>query len=283
MLLFLLLVLPIFGICADENNWLQEDILSKWAQQISEGTYDEVMTYSRANSLQAQMDELLTLAFKPDRKIVDNLIKFGMTLDKGNEQLAAYESILDSIKANGFIDNPETVKLAFLVRDLGRSNSNNTQDDEINRVRSKFPQAVGNLAWEWVCLFNNQDQEYIAPYAIEDHLRRNIHTNKFCDRWNFEPENNYNFYYIRGDNGEYLYAETDEWAYNEYARRIFMRRDKQRVARGRWEIFTINNGELYLFRNTYENEYLFTSNRQVATWRRKGAYQSQECYWKVLA
>jgi hypothetical protein len=89
--------------------------------------------------------------------------------------------------------------------------------------------------------------------------------------------------------GEYLYAASDHFAYDNDRRTCFTWRNGEKVTQGYWEVLKTNSG--YTIKNTTHGEYLYASkigkykvgNNEpgnhiyVYTWRPK--VHVRECYW----
>ncbi|KAG5667470.1 hypothetical protein PVAND_015450 [Polypedilum vanderplanki] len=152
------------------------------------------------------------------------------------------------------------------------------------------------------CLINRFFDEYLYadanPYNYDDKIRNiftfKTHSRPHSEIWELIQVEPYErFYYIKNkERGEFLYAESEDYAFDNDRRRVFtwIPKDDHNKVKFQWKVdFNAPLGEFFTILNREYQEYLYAFNgsglneykRRIFTWRRKNKFDIQ-MLWKLV-
>lgn len=253
---------------------------------IKDGDYDNaVIRFNGMVKKDEYFEKIIKIIIRVNSEFSQNFIIFLDNLDQKKYTLQAYESFLDLFNGK---DSFELATIGYRINKLMaleiiKGNENTEEYKKIKNIYDNLPLGLKNFPIVIFKLKNKKFNDYLTLSEIQYDSERSkvfstpnniiLRTQSFT----LETINNGLSFRIKFED-KLLYAESDNFAYDEDRRRVFFSNSNNSLESCEWKFEYMQDGT-FCIKNVYFDEYLYASinsynydehNRRVFTWMRKG-------------
>ena len=270
------------------------EVLNNISKSIKEGRYTTISRiFNDEEAVNSVMKEIVSRTFEKDEKILKNLIEFIASLDNDTFRSIGFEEIKYKMKEEQYLDVPELIRMAFLVKEFDEKyarEADTDYDDDTAQSQSVlqelFSQSIVNVVTaKEVCIKRLENIHlrfcYLGPSPNATEADRVTMTKcRKCFKWIFETSNGYDFFIKSDTLGTYLVPGEIDSLVNENERPLYLKdRDSGEEATFYWTIEPVDEGRHLVIKSKYYDEYLMAHFAQVKAYTTP--LEHQNVYWQV--